>query len=451
MAGRDPTATERRYAHTVDRIMPLAAVVGFGIEIATVAALWDRPRAAVVSLVSFVAMMAFTVFLTRKMTVWGAKRCELVRLVVSVAASVLTNHYTGWPFPTWLWLPYNALAMDGHRRWNWIALVSYALPIDAIALVDGVSPSRCAMFTVLALLARMFTDARMDVLREMHEEVEEAQASLRQAQKLEAVGRLASGIAHEINTPIQFVADSVHFLEEATSGIMRVVLAYETSPALARRVAAEVDLPFLMKETPEALRLTKVGLDRITSIVRSMRQISHSDERGMEPLDLNQAVITAVTLAASECKPVADVETSLAELPTVPCHGGEIMQVLLNLIVNAAHAVGETNRRGLIRVVTERRDDDAVVVSVIDSGRGIPAHVQDRIFEPFFTTKAIGKGTGQGLAIARSIVLRHGGELTFETSAKGTTFRVVLPRVPRLSEPKQVAWSRSRGVSSQMS
>ncbi|HEY2369085.1 MAG TPA: HAMP domain-containing sensor histidine kinase [Polyangiaceae bacterium] len=427
--------------------MPLAAVVGFGIEIATVAALWDRPRAATVSVVSFVAMMGFTVLFTKKMTAWGAKRVELVRLVMSVTVSVLTNHYTGWPMPTWLWLPYNGLAMDGNRRWNWIALVTYMVPIDAMALVDGVSLRRCAMFTVLAILARLFTDARLDVLREMFEQSEahrlaldEAHAKLkaeiaareatetglRRAQKLEAVGRLASGIAHEINTPIQFVNDSVHFLADATDGFMRVIDAYAKSPALASRVAADVDLPFLMKETPEAIRLTQLGLDRITAIVRSMRQISYADKHVMEHLDLNQAVTTAVTLAASECKPVAEVETCLAELPPIQCHGGEIMQVLLNLIVNAAHAIGETKKRGVIRVVTEKRGD-AVVVSVSDTGRGIPAHVQDRIFEPFFTTKAIGKGTGQGLAIARSIVLRHGGGLTFDTSANGTTFHVSFP------------------------
>src|SRR5262249_42635191 len=111
MARRAPTATERRYAHTVGRIMPLAAVVGFGMATAAAVALRDQPRSGIVSVVSFASMMVFPILVTRKMTAWGATRCELARLVVSITASVLTNHYTGWPMPTWLWLPYNGLAM----------------------------------------------------------------------------------------------------------------------------------------------------------------------------------------------------------------------------------------------------------------------------------------------------------------------------------------------------
>jgi len=434
MDAHDPRSADRRYADTLSRLTPVAAVIGLGIQAMTMAALWGRPRAVAVSAAAFVAMMGLNVYLNLvALKRWGPRPTEIVRLVVSVTTAVLTNHYTGWPLPTWLWLPYNGLASDGHRKWNWTTLLSYGVTLDVAALYDHVGFVWPLLFTFLAIAARVFTDARMDVLRALFEEsdaqraaLEKVASQLRQAQKLEAVGRLASGIAHEINTPVQFVNDSVSFLCDAVSGYAQVIEAYRARRPDAERVEAEVDLDFITAEAPKALALTKVGLERITAIVRSMRQIAHADGQKMEPLDINQAVTTAVTLAMSECKYVADVETRFEAIPPVVCHGGEILQVLLNLVVNAAHAIGETKKRGRIVVSTELRGD-AVRIDVADTGVGIPPELQHRIFEPFFTTKKLGQGTGQGLAIARGAIVRHGGTLGFTTSESGTTFHIELP------------------------
>jgi signal transduction histidine kinase len=173
------------------------------------------------------------------------------------------------------------------------------------------------------------------------------------------------------------------------------------------------------------------GLGRVATLVRSMKEFAHPDQKQKAPADLNRAIASTLTIARNEYKYVADIETDYGELPPVPCHIGELNQVFLNLIVNAAHAIESaihgTDRRGLIRVET-RREDDLVRVSISDSGTGIPEEIRNRIFDPFFTTKDVGRGTGQGLAIARSVVVdKHAGTLTFDSElGRGTTFHVRL-------------------------
>jgi len=268
---------------------------------------------------------------------------------------------------------------------------------------------------------------------------------LRQAQKLEAVGRLASGVAHEIKTPIQFVSDSITFVSEAYGELAPLVSEYRAigSAVLAGTAAAElaqkardaeatIDLEYLLTNVPEALDRSLQGLDRISTIVRSMKEFAHPDQKDMTSTDLNHAVVTTLTIARSEYKYVAEVETELAPVPPVLCYASEVNQVFLNLVVNSAHAIEEavagTGQKGLIKVRTYR-EENFVVVAISDTGKGIPAAIRDRVFDPFFTTKEVGKGTGQGLAIARSVVVdKHGGTLTFESEpGKGTTFFVRLP------------------------
>jgi PAS domain S-box-containing protein len=268
---------------------------------------------------------------------------------------------------------------------------------------------------------------------------------LHQAQKLESVGRLASGIAHEINTPIQFVSDSVHFVRESMADLtlliqrMREVQSAVLSDGNAKaaaeqaqRTEEQVDLPYLVEHLPKALDRALDGLERVATIVRSMKAFAHPDQREMAMVDLNQAIASTLTIARNEYKYVAEVETGFGEIPPVRCLAGEVNQAILNVVVNAAHAVADavrgSDRKGRI-VVRTARDGDEVVVTIRDTGTGIPAAIRDRIFEPFFTTKEVGKGTGQGLAIARSVVVeKHGGELTFETEVgKGTTFFIRLP------------------------
>jgi PAS domain S-box-containing protein len=267
-------------------------------------------------------------------------------------------------------------------------------------------------------------------------EAQQRELELRQAQKLEAVGRLAAGIAHEINTPIQFIGDNTRFLEEAFQGYDRVLEAQRgLLPAAAAepvaRLAAEVDLDELRAEVPRTLERTIQGVRRVATIVRAMKEFAHPDQKQMVATDLNRGIQATVEVARNEYKYVATLVTDLGPLPPVVCHAGDLNQVVLNLVVNASHAVAEvhdrTGARGTIRVSTAR-EGDCAVIRVADSGPGIPAAIRDRIFDPFFTTKEVGRGSGQGLAIARTIVAAHRGTIGFETAeGAGTTFTVRIP------------------------
>ena len=280
----------------------------------------------------------------------------------------------------------------------------------------------------------------LDVTKERQLEFE-----LQQAQKLESVGRLASGIAHEINTPVQFVNDSLHFVREAFHDALRVIGAYgqmrraaasgeglEQAVFAAGEAEQAADLDYLVENVPKALDRSMDGLSRITTLVRSMKEFAHPDQKTKTDADLNRAIETTLIIAKSEYKYVADLVLDLGPLPPVSCHIGELNQVFLNLVVNAAHAIGDvvagTDHRGQIKVVS-RAEGSEVVVAVSDTGAGIPEAVRAKIFEPFFTTKQVGKGTGQGLAIARSVVVeKHGGTLTFETApGRGTSFFIRIP------------------------
>ncbi len=282
-----------------------------------------------------------------------------------------------------------------------------------------------------------FTVVARDISAQRNLEIE-----LRQAQKLESVGQLAAGIAHEINTPVQFVSDSVTFLEEAFTDLVGVLNSYKdtvASQGLAAEatkslveVEEEADLEFVLSEGPEAIKRSLDGLSRVASIVRAMKDFAHPGSKEKVVSDLNHAIDTTLTVARGEYKYIAELELSLGEIPGVPCHLSDLNQVFLNLVVNAAHAIevdrAGTGETGVIRVETRRRDGE-VIVSVSDDGCGIPEDVRDRVFDPFFTTKTVGKGSGQGLAIAYNCVVeQHGGRLWFETdTGKGTTFYIALP------------------------
>ena len=285
-----------------------------------------------------------------------------------------------------------------------------------------------------------FTAIKQDITERKRLEVE-----LRHAQKLEAVGGLAAGIAHELNTPIQFVGDNTHFLKGAFADLTRVIENYHqlrdaadnggTSAALVEEVKqAEqtADLDYLMEEIPRALEQSLDGVTRVATIVRAMKEFAHPDRSEKMATDLNKALESTLIVARNEIKYVADVETDFAELPLVQCHGSDINQVFLNLLVNAAHAIKDVakggEKKGLIRVQT-CQEEQSVLISISDTGCGIPEEIREKIFEPFFTTKEVGVGTGQGLAIARSIVVdKHGGSLTLDTEVGcGTTFHIRLP------------------------
>jgi two-component system, NtrC family, sensor kinase len=277
---------------------------------------------------------------------------------------------------------------------------------------------------------------------------DEAEMELRHAQKLESVGRLASGIAHEINTPIQFVGDNTRFLQDSFGGLKTLFAKYQQlrdaagSGAVSPELLAEVrdveeksDCAYLLEEIPSALTQTLDGVTRVATIVRAMKEFAHPEGKEMAAADLNRALLSTLTVARTELKYVADVETELGDLPLVVCNIGDLNQVFLNLLVNAAHAIGDvvkgTGEKGKIRVRTAS-ENNTVLIAISDTGGGIPEAIRGRIFDPFFTTKEVGRGSGQGLAIARSVVVdRHRGTLTLESEVgKGTTFFIRLPLDP---------------------
>ena len=286
---------------------------------------------------------------------------------------------------------------------------------------------------------------RTAALAEALNDLQHAQARLLNAQKLEAIGGLAAGVAHEINTPIQFVGDNARFLSESFDDLAvfhqaAVELAEAvkecgacagiTDPFYAAMETA--DLEFLRDELPIAAVQTLEGVGRVAEIVRALKDFSHPGEEVKSPLDLNKCIESTLTICRNEWKYIADVETDLApDLPMVSGLGGPVNQALLIVIVNAAQALEEKLGEGIkgnIKIATCVDGDDAVI-SIEDDAGGIPDEVQGRVFEPFFTTKEVGKGSGQGLAIARSVMVeQHGGDLTFSVERGfGTTFFLRFP------------------------
>ncbi|HST84404.1 MAG TPA: ATP-binding protein [Kineosporiaceae bacterium] len=285
-----------------------------------------------------------------------------------------------------------------------------------------------------------------DITVRRHLEIE-----LRHAQKLESVGQLAAGIAHEINTPLQFIGDNVRFLTDAFADIATLMPGAHVDDAGRTdgsaghpSVTKDLDLAFLIEEIPQALAETLEGTQRVQTIVRAMKAFGHPGGEHKAPADINEAVANTVVVAGSEIKHVADVELLLAEdLPPTWCMLGDINQVLLILIVNAAQAIGEahagTSDRGLI-TIRSSSDGEFLTIDVQDTGIGIAPEITDRVFDQFFTTKPVGQGTGQGLSLAHTLIYdRHGGTITFATVAgAGTTFTVRIPHrtTNATSEPK---------------
>jgi len=262
------------------------------------------------------------------------------------------------------------------------------------------------------------------------------ETEVRVSQRLEAIGQLAAGIAHEINNPLQYVGDHLEFVNDATVDLLSLVGRLATCFAEgneatlasdARGAFDSVDIPYMARELPGALEAIGGGIRRITSIVRAMKELAHPGTRDPRVADINRALESALEISANSYRGVAELDKQLTPLPPVTCFVAELGQVFLNLIVNAAHAM-EGRVRGKLSVMSAV-DGDHVVVSIADTGGGIPPEIQPRIFDPFFTTKAVGHGTGQGLAIARAIVVdHHGGSLSFDSvTDQGTTFIIRIP------------------------
>jgi PAS domain S-box-containing protein len=267
---------------------------------------------------------------------------------------------------------------------------------------------------------------------------------LAQATRLESIGQLAAGIAHEINTPVQYVSDNTRFLTDSFTEVLTTLravqaLAVGDDPAAGRlRTAlAGMDLEFLAEEIPSALSQSQEGLTRVAQIVRAMKDFSHPGQ-GRGESDLNRAVESTVQVSRNEWRYVAEVDLDLGpDLGLVPCFEGELKQVLLNIIVNAAQAIagapGHAGGQVLGRIaIRTERTGDGVQITISDDGPGMDDTVRSKIFDPFFTTKPVGKGTGQGLSMAYAVIVqKHGGTLDVVSApGEGSTFTITLPDSP---------------------
>jgi len=296
-------------------------------------------------------------------------------------------------------------------------------------------------------VVRSGDDESVCIVRDVTEQ-KELEERLLETQKLGAIGQLAAGVAHEINTPMQFIGDNLHFVRTAVEDLLRLLDHYKAAAAagetaalgpakLGELAAAEVeaDFDYSRQALPEALERSLSGVERVSAIVRAMKSFAHPGADQLAPTELKSLIESTVVVATNEWKYVADVDLSLdADLPPVPCIAGELNQVVLNLIVNASHAisdvVGDSGKKGRIKIETSK-DETHAEIRVVDTGTGIPEAARAKVFEPFFTTKEVGKGTGQGLSMAYNcIVKRHRGSITFDTElGTGTTFIIRLPLV----------------------
>lgn len=278
-------------------------------------------------------------------------------------------------------------------------------------------------------------------------ERKELERQLTHAQKLESIGQLAAGIAHEINTPTQYVSDNARFIKDAFEDILKLVDRLMTFLGRSKEaqaesemtkeveeLAEEMEIDFLREEVPKAIDQSLEGLERISSIVMAMKKFSHPGESGMKHMDINDALENTLVVSRNEWKYVADVETELDRtMAPVLCFPDDLNQVFLNVIVNAGHAIAEkvegTDQKGRIHIATHDLGD-FIEITIADTGTGIPNNNRGRLFDPFFTTKKVGKGTGQGLAISYSVIVdKHQGEIFFDTvEGEGTTFHIRIPK-----------------------
>ena len=283
---------------------------------------------------------------------------------------------------------------------------------------------------------------RVSVMRDITERLA-LESQLAQAQKLESIGQLAAGIAHEINTPAQYVGDNIRFVRDSFTEMNALLGALQqlatSGEPLARTLTEtlqKADLDFLREEIPKALEQSADGCQRISSIVKAMKEFSHPGA-DKTPVDLNRAIQSTITVATNEWKYVAEIRTEFdPALPHVTCLPGEFNQVILNMLVNAAHAitdvVGDGARGKGVITVTTRQVGEFAEIRISDTGCGITPEIREKIFDPFFTTKQVGKGTGQGLAIAHDVIVnKHGGTIGLESEpGKGSTFIIKIPVNP---------------------
>lgn len=302
-------------------------------------------------------------------------------------------------------------------------------------------------FDKAELSARLQVGCRIldlqSTLLERVRQLGQAHAELLQAEKLASVGQLAAGVAHELNTPMQFVGDNIRSCADMFENLKSVLdeyhglgelleqdERYRDNVASIRKTEVDVEIDFICGDAPIAFRQTLDGVERVQKIVQALKNYSQADNSGHKvEFDLNSSIDDTLTVASNQLEHIAQVITDFGDIPRIEGCKGELNQVFLNILVNAAHAIEDKEEHcfGTIRVQTRQSGND-IIISISDNGCGIPAAIRQKIYDPFFSTKEVGRGSGQGLTIARSIIMSHGGQIQFESAiGVGTTFRVRLP------------------------
>ena len=317
-----------------------------------------------------------------------------------------------------------------------------SIPVDSDDELGAVVSSFNNLVVAQASSHRTMTEAQRLAEHRLHD-LEATQAELLNAQKLESVGQLAAGIAHEINTPMQYIGDNTTFLKNTVSRLLAIANAADAATGAdatdgdrqhLAELVAKSKLPMLTERAPKAADDALTGVENVSRIVAAMKRFSHPGSPELAPVDLNESISTTMTVCRNEWKYSADITTDFGDIPTIQGHLGELNQVWLNMIVNAAHAIAERHEgtKGEITITTTAPDDDHVRIDITDNGAGIPQENIDRVLDPFFTTKEVGKGTGQGLAIAHQVITKaHNGTITIDsTRGEGTTFTISLPTRP---------------------
>ncbi|WP_317202941.1 ATP-binding protein [Janthinobacterium sp.] len=272
-------------------------------------------------------------------------------------------------------------------------------------------------------------------LTALNEQLSMTQQQLLQSEKLASIGQLAAGVAHEINNPIGYIFSNFGTLQGYLESLFEMLRAYQDAepavaePAVAAALGAlraRLELDFLREDIPVLMGESKEGIVRVRRIVQDLKDFSRVDSsQEWVWADLHQGIDSTLNIVANEVKYKADVVKQYADIPEIECLPSQLNQVIMNLVVNAAHAIGE--RRGTITLRTGL-DGESVWLEVADNGAGIAAENLSRIFDPFFTTKPIGKGTGLGLSLAYGIVQKHAGRIEVDSApGRGTTFRITLP------------------------
>lgn len=329
---------------------------------------------------------------------------------------------------------------DGSPYWTQTTITPFIDTTGRIEKFISISTD----FTAQKLAEQELRAKTLEV-EQAHRELAESHNQTLQTEKLASVGQLAAGIAHEINTPIQFVSDNTRFLQEAFEDMAGLIELYhdhcsnfldgETERDTAEKAIAkseEIDVEYLVEEVPKAIQQSLEGIERVTTIVRSMKDFSHPGSDQKEVVNINEAIESTLTVCRNEWKYDAELITDFdPALTAVPCFVGEFNQVILNIVVNAAHAIhdhrGDSEALGTINVTTRQQEQFAEII-IKDNGAGMPEEVRRRIFEPFYTTKGVGKGSGQGLAIAYAVIVdKHHGTIEVDSEpGKGTTFTIRL-------------------------